>query len=88
MRGIGFVVAGNPAWFGITTSGSVVHGLMHVSDWLPTLCDPLLADCDMSQGGGKKLDGVSASDNSVTPYIPGIDLPKDTGRLLRLPLEP
>ena len=34
--------------------------MMHVSDWLPTFCDPQLADCDMSQGGGKKLDGVSA----------------------------
>lgn len=59
VRGVGFVHAGNPSFLGMqATQGTIVHGLMHVSDWLPTLCDPVLADCDMS--GGKKLDGVSA----------------------------
>lgn len=59
VRGIGFVVAGDPVWLGVTTSGSVVTGMMHVSDWLPTVCDPALAACDLSQGGNT-LDGVSA----------------------------
>eukprot|EP00039_Didymoeca_costata_P021636 m.345041 g.345041 ORF g.345041 m.345041 type:complete len:597 (+) comp25690_c0_seq1:166-1956(+) len=58
VRGVGFVVAGDPTWLQFTTSGTIVRGLMHVADWLPTLCDPAIASCDMT--GGKPLDGVSA----------------------------
>lgn len=60
IRGIGFVVAGDNTWLGFRTSGQVVNAMMHVSDWLPTLCDPELAGCDMANPPGKKLDGVSA----------------------------
>lgn len=58
VRGIGFVVAGNAEWLGVTTSATINRALIHVTDWLPTLCDPELADCPMA--GGNPLDGVSA----------------------------
>jgi arylsulfatase B/arylsulfatase I/J len=60
VRGIGFVVAGDPGWLGVSTGGGIVDALIHVTDWMPTLCDPVLAACDMASPLGKTLDGVSA----------------------------
>lgn len=60
VRGIGIVAAG-PA-VALQTRGQICHGLIHVSDWLPTLCG--LAGCDLSgsrpEFRGKPLDGVDA----------------------------
>jgi arylsulfatase B/arylsulfatase I/J len=54
VRGIGFVTGG--ANIGITKRGYENHALMHVSDWLPTLCEA----CGCKLNGTKPLDGVSA----------------------------
>ena len=60
VRGTGFVVVGDPGWLSFVTGGKIVNALIHVTDWLPTLCDAELADCNMAAPAGKKLDGLSA----------------------------
>ena len=54
VRGIGFVCAGKGV--GLQKVGYENTALMHVTDWLPTLCE--VAGCNLN--GTKPLDGVSA----------------------------
>ena len=57
VRGIGFLTGGNLAQFGIKNVPRVSRGLLHVSDWNPTLCD-FAGGCPMEPA--QPLDGVSA----------------------------
>jgi len=58
VRGVGFVNGGSSARVGLQNAvrGAVNRKLMHVTDWLPTLCE--VAGCQLN--GTKPLDGVSA----------------------------
>jgi hypothetical protein len=61
---VGFVASGNPKLLPPTATGKICSALIHTTDWLPTLCDPALGNCDLTgaSGGlkGLPLDGVSA----------------------------
>eukprot|EP00931_Biecheleriopsis_adriatica_P054194 TRINITY_DN31864_c0_g1_i1.p1 TRINITY_DN31864_c0_g1~~TRINITY_DN31864_c0_g1_i1.p1 ORF type:complete len:257 (+),score=42.39 TRINITY_DN31864_c0_g1_i1:324-1094(+) len=56
VRGLGFVNGGAKAGLSRDVRGTVNRNLMHVTDWLPTLCE--VAGCNLS--GTKPLDGLSA----------------------------
>eukprot|EP00039_Didymoeca_costata_P013751 m.213718 g.213718 ORF g.213718 m.213718 type:complete len:88 (-) comp15864_c1_seq18:628-891(-) len=46
VRGIGFITSGDPTHWGITRMGYINKEMIHVSDWLPTLCD--IAGCKLN----------------------------------------
>ena len=56
LRTVGFVSGGNLASIGVTAAPYINHRMIHVTDWLPTLCE--VAGCQLN--GTKPLDGVSA----------------------------
>ena len=64
-RGVGFVVGGARSGLSPGVRGGESRSMIHVTDWLPTLCEA--AGCSRQEGGGgalrgatKPLDGVSA----------------------------
>jgi len=56
VRGIGFVNGGSRVGLSSEVRGTVNQKLMHVTDWMPTICE--VAGCRMN--GTKPLDGVPA----------------------------
>ena len=46
VRGTGFVTFGAPERYGVTANGTVNRGMIHVTDWFPTICE--IAGCGTS----------------------------------------
>eukprot|EP00656_Telonema_subtile_P039187 TRINITY_DN44318_c0_g1_i2.p1 TRINITY_DN44318_c0_g1~~TRINITY_DN44318_c0_g1_i2.p1 ORF type:complete len:235 (+),score=58.54 TRINITY_DN44318_c0_g1_i2:873-1577(+) len=63
VRGVGFINGGVASGLSSAVRGSVNHQLMHVSDWVPTLCE--VAGC----APNGTLDGVSAWRHLSEPNV-------------------